>query len=156
MANRVTTLMLILVLLLSSTALAVSLTSGSVSEAEHSTIPNEAFESLGTRIGVGFGNWELDPGSNLTIFSYPGGNTSSGWDGYSRDMLVTITVQVESAGLGVNVSIRHLDATGTQKLTIIPVDYQQSTTFTGQIYDVELSTIYGGDGHYFVTRDRRV
>jgi len=160
MANRVTTLMLILVLVLSSTALGVSLTSGSVSEAEHSTIPNEAFRALGTRIGVGFGNWELPPGSglSLTIFSYPGGDTSSGWDGYWTDMLVTITVQVDSAA-GVDVYIRHLDATGTQITTIISVAGFQSTTFTGQIYDAELnnpSDYNVPNGHYFVIRDRRV
>jgi len=69
-------LMLISALVVSSISLAISATSRSVPEAqEHASIPPEAFTGLGSKKGVGFGDWTVNgENPNLTIFSYPAGS----------------------------------------------------------------------------------
>ena len=161
MKNRTIALILIPTLLLSSISLALSLSSRFTPEAqEHSSIPPEAFTHLGSKKGVGFGDWDLSSLSDtIIIFSYPAGAAAGGWDNYLVDMLITITVTVEggAANNGVDITFKYLAGTQTINLISTGSNSAQSTTFTEQIYEVTLTlvgTIAGG--HYFVSADRRV
>jgi len=166
MKNCAMTLMLILALVFSSISLALSVSSMFSQEAKKpGSIPPQAFEGLGGKKGVGFGDWRVDNSNpSLTIFSYPAGTTAAGWDGYLQDMLITITVTLEetAAGNGVDITFSYLTGTKTIRLVGMGTATKQSTTFTEQIYEVKLTyvwisgTTYAAYGYYFVSADRRV
>jgi len=184
MKNRTVALMLISALVLSSISLAMSLAAKFTTEVQRpGAIPPQAFEGLGGKTGVGFGDWKVDATyPNLTIFSYPAGANSTGsgpdyppagWNAYLVDMLITATVTfdtADAAGQGVNVTFYYLEPYPippgmpyeqwkSTNMTVTLSVNPQSTTFTGQIYKVTVSYVgppgYAG-GHYFVSADRRV
>jgi len=167
MSSRTLALMLISALVVSSISLAVSVTSRSVPEAqEHASIPPEAFTGLGSKKGVGFGDWKLARYTRLYIFQYPDGYEISGWDGYLVDMLITITVQLDTgpaggAPEGVAVQLDYLRDGNVVRTEVNFTNFPQCVTFTGQIC---MANVYNNDqdpshvwgGHYFVSADRRV
>lgn len=189
--SKIIALALMVSVVLSSLSLVFTMIKATQQDKNPGSIPDTAFEGLGGKKGVGFGNWALRNGANteLTIFLYPAGENETsktnyvpsrlpaGWSDYLVDMLVTVTVALDTASSGGTVKViyhhlvPHYDTNynkyWTQETTIMPLEVDtvgmsvQSATFSGQIYNVTLSlqaaggatTMFGG--HYFVSADRR-